>query len=82
MPVRYPSVAARGVDTSRPPSERYHILGRIALGGQAEIYLARMFTAIHGQGAYLNGERLTKGGEKIPGTEVAWRGKVVFTKAK
>ena len=30
----------------------------------------------------LNGERLTKGGEVIPGTEVQWRGKVVFTKAK
>lgn len=30
----------------------------------------------------LNGERLTKGGQEIPGTEVHWRGKVVFTKAK
>jgi hypothetical protein len=30
----------------------------------------------------LNGERLTKGGQEIPGTEVEWRGKVVFTKAK
>src|SRR5687768_13972312 len=30
-----------GIDTSRPASERYKILGRIAHGGMAEIYLAR-----------------------------------------
>jgi serine/threonine protein kinase len=31
-----------GVDTSVPAAERYRILGRIASGGMAEIYLARM----------------------------------------
>ncbi len=28
-------------ETGRPPSERYEILGRIAIGGMAEIYLAK-----------------------------------------
>lgn len=32
------------MDTSRPPAERYQILGRIATGGMAEIYLARTAT--------------------------------------
>jgi eukaryotic-like serine/threonine-protein kinase len=31
-----------GIDTSLPANERYEILGRIAAGGMAEIYLARM----------------------------------------
>jgi serine/threonine protein kinase len=33
-----------GIDSSRPAAERYKILGRIASGGMAEIYLARMMT--------------------------------------
>lgn len=34
--------AAAGVDTSIPPEGRYEIVGRIATGGMAEIYLARV----------------------------------------
>ncbi|MCA9549175.1 MAG: protein kinase [Myxococcales bacterium] len=34
-----------GVDPSIPPEERYEIIGRIAAGGMAEIYLSRMLTA-------------------------------------
>src|SRR5215468_8573826 len=34
-----------GINTSIPASERYRILGRIASGGMAEIYLARMKTS-------------------------------------
>ena len=34
--------AAAGVDTSIPPEDRYEIVGRIASGGMAEIYLARL----------------------------------------
>jgi serine/threonine protein kinase len=34
----------REVDASKPPSERYRILGRIARGSMAEIHLARMAT--------------------------------------
>lgn len=33
-----------GIDASRPAEQRYRILGRIAVGGMAEIYLARMLT--------------------------------------
>lgn len=40
-----PNPAAVGVDTSVPPEERYEIVGRIASGGMAEIYLARMLAA-------------------------------------
>jgi serine/threonine protein kinase len=40
-----PNPAAAGVDPSIPPEERYEIVGRIASGGMAEIYLARMQTA-------------------------------------
>jgi serine/threonine-protein kinase len=39
-----PKVAVAGVDTSKPAAERYRIVGRIASGGMAEIYLARMLT--------------------------------------
>ncbi len=42
MPRYGPNPAAAGIDTSIPPEERYDILGRIAAGGMAEIYLARM----------------------------------------
>lgn len=34
--------AAAGIDTSVPPEDRYEIVGRIASGGMAEIYLARL----------------------------------------
>jgi eukaryotic-like serine/threonine-protein kinase len=34
-----------GIDSTVPASERYRILGRIASGGMAEIYLARMMTS-------------------------------------
>lgn len=34
--------AVAGIDTSIPAEERYQIIGRIASGGMAEIYLARM----------------------------------------
>ncbi len=37
-----PNPAAVGVDPSIPPEERYEIVGRIASGGMAEIYLARL----------------------------------------
>jgi serine/threonine protein kinase len=37
-----PNPAAAGIDTSIPPEDRYDILGRIAAGGMAEIYLSRM----------------------------------------
>jgi serine/threonine protein kinase len=37
-----PRPSAYGVDSSVPPAERYRIVGRIAAGGMAEIYLARM----------------------------------------
>lgn len=40
-----PKVSSTGFDTSKPASERYRILGRIATGGMAEIYLARMLTS-------------------------------------
>src|SRR5207247_1705827 len=37
-----PTAATYGVDASVPPEERYRIVGRIAAGGMAEIYLSRM----------------------------------------
>jgi hypothetical protein len=37
-----PNPAAAGIDTSIPPEQRYDIIGRIAAGGMAEIYLSRM----------------------------------------
>jgi serine/threonine protein kinase len=39
-----PRPRTHGIDTARPASERYRILGRIAAGGMAEIYLGRMVT--------------------------------------
>ncbi len=45
MALTGPNPAAAGVDPSIPPEERYEIVGRIASGGMAEIYLARMQTA-------------------------------------
>ena len=33
-----------GLDASTPPDDRYRIVGRIAAGGMAEIYLARMLS--------------------------------------
>ena len=40
-----PRPTAAGVDTSIAAEDRYEIVGRIASGGMAEIYLARMRTA-------------------------------------
>ncbi len=40
-----PRPSAAGIDTSVPAEDRYEIVGRIASGGMAEIYLARMRTA-------------------------------------
>lgn len=40
-----PNPSAAGVDPSIPPEERYEIIGRIAAGGMAEIYLSRMLVA-------------------------------------
>ena len=42
MPSFSPRPAAFGVDTTVSPAERYRIVGRIAIGGMAEIYLSRM----------------------------------------
>jgi serine/threonine protein kinase len=39
-----PRPRSHGIDTGRAPQERYRILGRIAAGGMAEIYLGRMVT--------------------------------------
>ncbi len=44
MPSFSPRPTAFGVDTTVPPTERYRIIGRIATGGMAEIYLARMMS--------------------------------------
>ena len=44
MPSYSPRPSVYGVDTSVSPTERYRIVGRIAMGGMAEIYLSRMMS--------------------------------------
>ena len=44
MPAFVPKHSLPLFDSSIPPEERYDIIGRIATGGMAEIYLAKMLT--------------------------------------
>jgi serine/threonine protein kinase len=39
-----PRAAALGIDLAKPPAERYEVVGQIAVGGMARIYLGRMQT--------------------------------------